>query len=382
LKSVLIIALVAVAMIGVMVPSVFADNIFENSRNDPTNSYINNDYGFAITPPSSWSVDENYGTAIDEGSSIVQFSNLASSDTYYANFIIVSENFDASILSDFAMLSNSELREMGQLMAEEIVYSLNNPKITNVSLKNYSDGVLLDMVFIHSVELSELTGDTWDDGTYVTLKRNSVMYFMDDGNVLSINFAALAKEYSLNHSSFKTSLKSFVISEYATSNNWIESLSSQSEITSSNSQVNCGTGTELVNGICKVIQTEEKSSKGGGCLIATATYGSELAPQVQQLRELRDNQLLNTESGSAFMGTFNDIYYSFSPIIADMEREHPLFKEAVKLAITPMISTLSLMENAETESEVLGIGISVIMLNLGIYLGVPAIVIVGIRKKF
>jgi hypothetical protein len=101
---------VAVAMIGVMVPSVFADNIFENSRNDPTNSYINNDYGFAITPPSSWSVDENYGTAIDEGSSIVQFSNLASSDTYYANFIIVSENFDASILSDFAMLSNSELR--------------------------------------------------------------------------------------------------------------------------------------------------------------------------------------------------------------------------------------------------------------------------------
>jgi len=127
---------------------------------------------------------------------------------------------------------------------------------------------------------------------------------------------------------------------------------------------------------------KEKSSKGGGCLIATATYGSELAPQVQQLRELRDNQLLNTESGTAFMGTFNDIYYSFSPTIADYERENPYFKEAVKLAITPMISTLSLMETAETESEVLSIGISVIMLNLGMYLGVPAIVVMGIRKKF
>ena len=145
---------------------------------------------------------------------------------------------------------------------------------------------------------------------------------------------------------------------------------------------NCGTGTELVNGICKVIQTEEKSSSGGGCLIATATYGSEMSQQVQQLRELRDNQLLQTESGTAFMGIFNDIYYSFSPIIADMEREHPLFKEAVKLAITPMISTLSLMDNAESESEVLSIGISVIMLNLGMYLGVPAVVIVGIRKRF
>ena len=129
-----------------------------------------------------------------------------------------------------------------------------------------------------------------------------------------------------------------------------------------------------------VVAPQESSKEGGGCLIATATYGSELAPQVQQLRELRDNQLLQTESGAAFMGTFNDIYYSFSPIIADYERENPFFKEAVKLAITPMISSLSLMENAESESEVLGIGISVIALNIGMYLGVPAIVIVGIRK--
>ena len=143
----------------------------------------------------------------------------------------------------------------------------------------------------------------------------------------------------------------------------------------------CGSGTEDVNGICQVIQNEEKS-KGGGCLIATATYGSEMAIEVQQLRELRDNQLLQTESGTAFIATFNDIYYSFSPTIADMEREHPLFKEAVKIAITPMISTLSLMENAESESEVLSIGISVIMLNLGMYLAVPAIVIVGIKKRF
>jgi hypothetical protein len=125
-----------------------------------------------------------------------------------------------------------------------------------------------------------------------------------------------------------------------------------------------------------------KTGNGGGCLIATATYGSEMAIEVQQLRELRDNKLLNTETGTAFMGAFNDIYYSFSPIIADYERENPLFKEAVKLAITPMISTLSLMENANSESEVLGIGLSLIALNLGMYLGIPAIVIVGIRRKF
>ena len=123
-------------------------------------------------------------------------------------------------------------------------------------------------------------------------------------------------------------------------------------------------------------------SKGGGCLIATATYGSEMSTEVQQLRELRDNQLLQTESGIQFMEMFNDVYYSFSPVIADYERENPLFKEIVKLAITPMISSsFSLMENANSESEVISLGLSVIMLNIGMYLGVPAIVVIGIRKR-
>ena len=132
--------------------------------------------------------------------------------------------------------------------------------------------------------------------------------------------------------------------------------------------------------VVEVVATQESEEKGGGCLIATAAYGSELSPQVQLLREIRDNQLLNTEAGSAFMGTFNDIYYSFSPTIADMERESPMFKEIVKISLTPMLSSLTIMENAESESEVLSLGLSVIALNLGMYLAVPVFGIIGIRK--
>ena len=99
--------------------------------------------------------------------------------------------------------------------------------------------------------------------------------------------------------------------------------------------------------ITAVLVLFSSSAFAGSCLNMAQTLDNKIQ-QVQQLRELRDNQLLNTESGSAFMGMFNDVYYSFSPIIADYERENPLFKEAVKLAITPMISTLSLMESAET----------------------------------
>jgi peptidyl-prolyl cis-trans isomerase B (cyclophilin B) len=122
----------------------------------------------------------------------------------------------------------------------------------------------------------------------------------------------------------------------------------------------------------------------GGCLIATASYGSELAPQVQQLRELRDNTVLQTESGSAFMAGFNQFYYSFSPMIADYERENPAFKEAVKLTLIPLLTSLTLLQHVDidSESEMLGYGIGVILLNIGMYFIAPAVLITKIRSFY
>ena len=122
----------------------------------------------------------------------------------------------------------------------------------------------------------------------------------------------------------------------------------------------------------------------GGCLIATASYGSELAPQVQQLRELRDNTVLQTESGAAFMTGFNQFYYSFSPTIADYERENPAFKEAVKITLTPLLTSLTLLQYADidSESEMLGYGIGIILLNIGIYFIAPAVLITKIRSFY
>ncbi len=126
----------------------------------------------------------------------------------------------------------------------------------------------------------------------------------------------------------------------------------------------------------------DDTEEAGGCLIATATFGSELAPQVQLLREIRDNTILSTESGTAFMSGFNQFYYSFSPIIADLERENPLFKEAVKLTITPMLSTLSILNYVDinSESEMISYGIGIILMNVGMYFVAPAILIYKIRK--
>jgi len=138
---------------------------------------------------------------------------------------------------------------------------------------------------------------------------------------------------------------------------------------------------ELSNDV-SISENSSFDSEGGGCLIATATFGSELAPQVQQLRELRDNTILQTESGIVFMTGFNQFYYSFSPVVADLERESPIFKEIVKLTLTPMLSSLSLLNyvNIDSEQEMLGYGISLIILNAGMYFAAPVMIIYKIRK--
>ena len=127
---------------------------------------------------------------------------------------------------------------------------------------------------------------------------------------------------------------------------------------------------------------EASELPGGGCLIATAAFGSELAPQVQLLREIRDNKVMSTASGAAFMSGFNQFYYLFSPAVADLERQNPIFKDAVKLAVTPMLHTISLLNNADAGSEydILGYGLAVIALNIGMYVAAPAMIIYKIRK--
>jgi len=144
------------------------------------------------------------------------------------------------------------------------------------------------------------------------------------------------------------------------------------------SQPVCGPGTVLKNNVCVAEQ-----QGGGGCLIATAAFGSEMAPQVQFLREIRDNTVLQTQSGSTFMTGLHQFYYSFSPAVADYERENPAFKETVKIAITPMLTSLAILNyvDIDSEEEMLGYGIGIILLNIGMYFIAPAVIIFKIRKR-
>ncbi|MFO0752106.1 MAG: MXAN_6640 family putative metalloprotease [Thermodesulfovibrionales bacterium] len=72
---------------------------------------------------------------------------------------------------------------------------------------------------------------------------------------------------------------------------------------------------------------------GGGCFIASAAYGSALAPEVQELRRFRDAYLLTTAPGRAFVRA----YYRLSPPAAAYIEKHETFRAAVRIALTPVV---------------------------------------------
>src|SRR5919112_3463870 len=91
-------------------------------------------------------------------------------------------------------------------------------------------------------------------------------------------------------------------------------------------------------------QPQQQPTAPSQCLIATAAFGSELSPQVKYLRHFRDHYILSTASGSAFMDTFNSIYYTFSPQVAEYERGQPWLQGMVKMALYPFFGILMTAE--------------------------------------
>jgi len=92
----------------------------------------------------------------------------------------------------------------------------------------------------------------------------------------------------------------------------------------------------------KIYDVVEYPVKKGGCLIATATFGSELSPKVSFLRSFRDREVLSTFAGRCFMEVFNRFYYSWSPYVADFIRKNAIVKAASKILLYPLIMILHL----------------------------------------
>jgi hypothetical protein len=99
------------------------------------------------------------------------------------------------------------------------------------------------------------------------------------------------------------------------------------------------------------------AAKKSGCFIATAAYGSPLAPEVQFLRELRDGVLRKTDWGTRFFDRYWSYYYQMSPAIGDQMDREPAFKAIIRWSIvTPLINYLKLIVNRPTDWELDQVG--------------------------
>ena len=72
---------------------------------------------------------------------------------------------------------------------------------------------------------------------------------------------------------------------------------------------------------------------GGGCFIATAAYGSYATPCVRILREMRDRFLIKSSIGKGFV----NLYYKYSPPVADFITNHHNLKILIRFGLLPLV---------------------------------------------
>ncbi len=362
--------------------------------------YVNDLFDFSLKNPSVYFEIDEQGDSVDKSVKSLVSISFGADPEYFSSAIAIyfEHNNVDDINYDDLLYYYSNYPEGSHSTEPDVSVQM---KINDEILENDGKRDIIRYESSNSIYYPDNYFLDYVAGQKINSKDVMVILLYPNGDQYNLVFTSTVDSYAKDVKEFDKMIDSFHVGKTEKLSNIINTNISNTPIfeKSSNSTIsepvieytpepmaskpNCGSGTKLVNGICQVIQTTE-TSEGGGCLIATATYGSELSPQVQQLRELRDNSLLTTTSGTSFMSTFNDFYYSFSPKIADYERENPVFKEMVKVAITPMVSSLSILNyvDMDSESEVLGYGISLIILNGMMYVGIPIAGIIVIRKRF
>jgi len=251
---------------------------------------------------------------------------------------IFAVDFETDVSDENLKIDESSAKEMARGFLDGLATQGMEGELLSSNTDKITDGMHMELKSNMEIEA------TFEDGLSETIsvKMDAHSWILKDGVVIWYLYVAEPSDYNRYLSEYRNSVNSFAFEPRVVNN-----------------------------------------SEGGGCLIATAAYGSEMAPQVQFLRELRDNTVLQTTSGIAFMTGFNQFYYSFSPQIADYERENPAFKEAVKVTLTPLLTSLTLLNyvQVDTEEEMLGYGIGIILLNIGMYFVAPAVLIVSLKKR-
>ena len=381
----------------------------------PDGAYVDEDYGFSIVPPAGWEIESPatvgnrhllWAASAEPGGEeflatlFVDYLGATSPDAQLDLMVQLVES--GSSLDGYMDTVKASMLEGDELI---------RVKVTGTSVERFQDGIAL---------VIELVG-------YSTSLRETVKFsyggFMTAEDTFVMGYAATNDGYDLHGEELERAAATFRIggvpqpagpaqppgglpvqggdpsaglpdpSDHTASDGGLpaDGQAPPPATADGSAPPRCGEGTVRdKDGVCQISEQGgrpgDASGAGGGCLVATASYGSEMAPQVQMLRELRHAFMQETQSGAEFVGWFNGAYYALSPPIADMERQIPLFREAVRVTIAPLIASLGLLQYADAGSwhEVVAYGTALVIINACAYIGAPAALaaaVVSVRRR-
>ena len=125
------------------------------------------------------------------------------------------------------------------------------------------------------------------------------------------------------------------------------------------------------------------------CVIATATYGSELAAEVSYMRYVRDGLIGSSDIGKTLAGAWNAFYYSWSPPIAQVMAGSPTLQTVFRTLLLPLVGIVHVAAqvfnavapvNADLASAV-AFAFSAFMCIM-VYVAMPLKTFLAILKKF
>jgi len=126
-----------------------------------------------------------------------------------------------------------------------------------------------------------------------------------------------------------------------------------------------------------------------GCVIVTAAYGSELAPEVVYMRYVRDRLIGSTPTGRTLVKAFNAFYYTWSPTLAGWIAGSASLRAIFHILLLPLVgiihitalaftATTSMVGNTDAASIIAFLAAAV--MTLSTYVGLPVAAAMKLRR--
>jgi hypothetical protein len=224
--------------------------------------------------------------------------------------------------------------------------------VIRAGLQDFAIGVSSTTIMINQGSSSTATISVYSENAFSSSVSLSASWSMEAPGGVTINLdgpvTPLPNLIALSTLTITTSLTAttgnYLLQVTGFSGLLVHTANMTVQVTSSSTTVTSVSGTSTSGTSTSGTSTSGTGTSVGApvCLIATATYGSQFAPEVRLLRNFRDNSIMETKSGTNFMIVFNAWYYSFSPYVAAYLNTHSVERTVMKGVLYPLVGILYL----------------------------------------